>query len=346
MDYFSSNAFSMLDEDAPMPVAKKEEPKAPEPKKNNTASRNPRGGREGGDRREGGRGGGERGRGRGRGEGRGRGRGEGRGRGRGPPRDGPPRERREFDRHESGTGRDRNAKKGGAGKYNWGTEGDQGADDESAGDRPPRRFENGGGNRFNNENNNRFNNGGSSRFDRRDNRPAAAADATKAVSTEEASTEDSAAVPAVDAVEQKTEPARVEEPAPEPEPPVITYDEYLEQLEAKRVEVDRSRKVRVVENDESQWKSCAAAEVEDVSEDTYAISSDDKAPKEKAGKKKTNNKLSLDQFKSAPGARSGGRGRGRGGPRGGRGGNRGGRGTGGNFDLAQSSDQFPTLGGK
>jgi len=97
------NAFDLLDLDAPLPTkptkAPKPEPVKPAPKKEKEIIRptSARGGK---------------GRGRGRG---GRGRGDVRG-------------KREFDHHVSGTGRDRRAKKEGAGKYNWGVDGEEGED--------------------------------------------------------------------------------------------------------------------------------------------------------------------------------------------------------------------------
>lgn len=324
MDSFHANPFSMLDDDAPQVSAKKAEPKVEPPKKTNTGHKNaPRGGREGGDRgdrREGGRGGA-----RGGGEGRGRGNGEGRGRGRGRGRGGGREGKREFDRHESGTGRDRGAKKGGAGKYNWGTEGDEGTSAE-AGERPPRR------------NNNRFERPDDDRAPRRNNRPAAE---EVTPSTEAPAATEEAVSPEAE-VEQKTE-APVEEVPPEPE--VISYEEYLVQAEAKRVEADRAHQVRQVGDDQGKWKSAAKleAKVEDEGE-SYGITDGKKKEKKgpsSEGPSKKKAVISLDEFKKSS-STSRGRGRGRGGPRGG--GRGGGRGGNRNFNLAQSEDQFPSLG--
>lgn len=302
----------MLDDDAPPVSSKKAAPaKVEAPKKPNTRNHPPvnkgAGERQGRDARGDGE---SRGRGRGRGEGgrgrggEGRGRGAGRGRGRGGgARDG----KREFDRHESGTGRDRGAKKGGAGKYNWGTEGDQGEGNDRRQDRR-----------------------------RRNDRPAA--ETTEEPSTEEApATEEPTSTEEQQPVEKK-----FERPVEPPEPEVQTYEEYLEELEAKKVAGD-DKKLRVVENDDSQWKSASVAEVE-VLENDYSALSVSSNKKDRRGNKssKKTDKLSLDEFKgSSSGGR--GRGRGRGGARGGRGGE---RGAPRNFDLAQTEDQFPTLGGK
>jgi len=113
----AGNYFALLDDDAP----KKKVTKAVEPEPVKKAA--PRAARPESARAEGA----GKGKGRGRGEGRGRG-----GKGKGGA-DGERRPRREFDRHESGTGKLKNdTKKGGAGKHNWGKEG------ETDGDKPRR----------------------------------------------------------------------------------------------------------------------------------------------------------------------------------------------------------------
>lgn len=118
-----TNAFALLNDDNPKPkknvskkvepAAKKEEQKPPRATEKAPGPGTKRGQRTGG-----------------------RGRAP-RPRGRGGDR--PP--RREHDRHDSGTGRTRDAKKGGAGKYNWGAEGEVEGDGKESG-RPPRRRNN------------------------------------------------------------------------------------------------------------------------------------------------------------------------------------------------------------
>lgn len=290
----SRNVFSMLDEDGPAPAkAKKEAPKAAEaaPAKKEPSRKSEDRRRDGGAR--GGRGG------------RGGGRGGGGDRGDRPPsgRDRQPREKREFDRHESGTGRDRSAKREGAGKYNWGKDG-EGA--EGGEDRPRR--------------------------ERRERRPRRDAEGEgggdKAEKAEGESKED-----------------REEE-----DEKVISYEEYLAQKEASRVEADLTKKVRTVEIDNSLFKSCGTKAVEkEEGVDTYAYPEDQR----KGGPKKHNKKaaakkvISLDEFASAKPAKKGGGLKAavdaRGGARGGRGGARGGRGGRG---FKVNADEFPTLGGK
>jgi len=281
------NAFYLLDDDAPAPAKPKAQPKekkAETVKKPESKPQSSRGAR--GDRPEG------------------RGRG-GRGRGRG---DRPNREKREFDRHESGTGRDRRAKKGGAGAYNWGTEGEQGDAREGAMDRPPRR-------------NNRRNN--------RSEKPAA---------EKPAETTEGEEKPAVEGEEKpKKEEPVVEE---EPEPETVGLTEYL--ASKGKVEDDENLQMRKVEDDSAKWKTSTVVAVEETDpDDFYGLGSAAKTKKGKKGGKKTN-KVHLDEFASSTAGgndRRGGRGRGRG---------RGGRGGRGNkdFNLRANADQFPTLAGK
>jgi len=288
------NVFSMLDDDAPAPVVAKKEPKVepvvkkPEAKPVKPDARNNRGSAQRG--RDGERRGG-----------RGRGRG---GRGRGTTT------KRDFDRHESGTGRGRgDVKKNGSGRGNWGVEGEQ--DQE---DRPKRRFD---------------------REDRpRRNKPA---EGEQAETSEEKPAEDGQKA---EASEEK--PAEKAEDAPEPEPEVISYDEFLANQAAAAPEDDRKTKVREVSND-GQWKDFAAkaAPVKEEEAD-YDLSG---GPKKTGRSKKTRNgkksAVSLDQFaKETPGGRGGRGGRGRGRGRGN------GRGEGRGQKFKITADAFPSLGGK
>jgi len=296
------NAFSFLDSDDEAPAPKAKAKAQPAPKKVTESKPQSRDARgDRGDR-------GDRG-GRGRdGSSRGRGRG-GRGRGRGGERsDG----KREFERHQPGNGHGRGerAKKDGHGKFNWGTEGEQ---VEASSERPARRFN---GNRD------------GERPPRRNNR-----------ADEEAKPADEAAEKPADEVAEK--PA-AEDPEPvEPEPEVMDYDEFLVQKAANQPEEDKNKKLRTVENDESQWKvsSLKEAAPADV-EDEYQVGEQENKPKRNKKGKNKKTAVSLDEFAKAPAQSSGGRGRGRGRGRGGRG--NGGRGQ--NFKL--QADEFPTLGGK
>lgn len=298
------NAFSFLDSDdeAPAPKAKAKAQPVERPKKVTESKPQSRDTR--GDR-------GDRG-GRGRdGSSRGRGRGGGRGRGRGGDRaDG----KREFERHQPGNGHGRGerAKKDGYGKGNWGVEGEQ---VEANSERPARRFN---GNRD------------GERPPRRNNRFQADDEAKPADEAAEKPADEAAEKPAV----EDAEPV-------EPEPEVMDYDEFLVQKAAKQVEEDKNKKLRTVENDESQWivsslKEAAPADVED----EYQVGGQENKPKRNKKGKNKKTAVSLDEFAKAPAQRSEGRGRGRGRGRGGRG--RGGRGQ--NFKL--QTDDFPTLGGK
>lgn len=291
----------MLDEDAPpAKAAPKKEPKKVEPVKKTESKPQSSRREDRGDRGDRGDSRGDRG-GRGRRDG---GRGRGRGRGRGGNGN-----RREFDRHESGTGRDRGAKKDGAGKYNWGKEGEQ---DE---DRPRRRFDRDDkprGNRFNDESG--------------ESKPA------------EEGTEAAADGEAADGAE--TAEAKPEDETP-PEPEVFSYEEYLAKKAENAVADDLEKKLRTVDNDESQWKSSAVKAADNKQEESdYQLGTAKSGPKRGKKGKAKKTALSLDEFAKAPGGgqqRGRGRGRGRG--------NGGGRGNrGGNFNLR--NDEFPTLGGK
>jgi len=256
--YLSGNAFALLDEDAPK-VSKKAA-KAPEPvvAKKEDPKREERKPREGGGR--GGKGG-ERGRGRG-------------GKGKGASADGekPPRERREFDRHESGDGKVKNAtKKGGAGKYNWGAEGEEGAE------RPPR--------------------------ERRERRPPR--DAPTAVAAPAAD------APAAEVVVAEVEVAAevVVEPEVDLGPPVKTLDEFL--AERATVEDDLKIKRREVQNDDSGFKAFAAFKpVEEANEYVNAMAKSGSAAGPKSAKTASKKgKVNIDEFmKTNEAAAAGGKG--------------------------------------
>lgn len=115
-----SNAFALLDEDGPpaaAPAKKEKQKAAPAPTPAPVEQKRERGERtERSERPSSGRGG--------RGGG-GRGRTDDRRRG-APQREG----KRDYDRHESGTGRDKSTKRSGSGKYNWGSNDDEAKDGE------------------------------------------------------------------------------------------------------------------------------------------------------------------------------------------------------------------------
>lgn len=297
-----SNAFYLLDDEAPAPVKKKEPKVEPvvQPKKFEKPSREekPRG--------KGGRGGRDD-------RGKGRGKGKGKGKGDRPPRDG----KREHDRSHG----DRGPKKGGAGKYNWGADSEQVADGEHA-ERGARR-----------ERGDRGDRGDRPRRNNRDKpAPAAATDAEEKPADE---------APA----EGEEKPAEVEKPAEpeaEPEPAVIGYDEYLAKKAESALEEDK-RVARVVEIDDSQWKSGKVPTKEEDPEDTYATDGAKKGRKKKNRNKKA--VVHLDEFsKEAKSSSKGGKGKGGKGGKGKGGKGKGGRGQ--KFPVSLGEDQFPTLGGK
>lgn len=308
------NKFAFLDDEPPAPK-KKSEPKAKveeKPVVKKTDNARPASARQG--------------RGEGRGEGRGRGRG---GRGRGNRGEGAAEGgKREYDRHESGTGRDKHAKKGGAGKFNWGQEGQEGQADS---DRPPRRRYDRDGDRPRRNHNK----------DTEGETPAAPADGEKAapVEGEEAA--------AADGEVKVNEEPKVEEP---PEPETMGYEEFLAAKAATMV-VDDKKTLRVVSNDDTKFACKAIPAATNDVEVEYGLGGNDAASNKKENTKKDKgkkNKISMDEFAAAsPAASKGGRG-GRGEGRGGRGEGRGGRGRGGNRggDFKLRDDEFPTLGGK
>lgn len=269
------NAFDLLDDDAP--IVKKQPKAAPPPAKKAPPKKEPRKRDEdwrgdGGDAprdRDSGRGG------------RGRG-GKGGGRGRGKGKGGNPRQR-EFDRHVSGTGRDRAPKKEGHGKSNWGTHEDE------------------------------------------------FADATKAV---EAPKDDEPKAEDGEADKEKA----TEKPAEEEEEKdnTISYEEYLKQKEANRVAEDVQKRVRKVQNDDSQFAAVPFRKDED---DDFQIELG-KPEKENQARKNTKakgggpKKVNIDEFVSKGG--SGGRGKGKGRVRG--------RGRGGSRAPAYDDANFPKLG--
>lgn len=284
----TTNAFALLDDDYTPPVVKKtpvvEAPPAKKPE------RAPRENKREGDR--------PRGRGRGGGRGRGRGARDGEQRERRPRGDGERREKREFDRHESGTGRSRGDKKAGAGKGNWGSEQGEIKDGQER-----RR-----------------------RFDRRDRNKAPAA-----------STEDKAAVegeekPAEGEEAEKTE-DKTEDAAPvEPEEVALTYDEFRAQQAAAAVAADKEIQLREVSNDDSAFKAVGTyTKPEEVNEWAfeYRVA---KTTKTKKGPKGKAGKISLDEFAAAP--KKGGRGQGRGQGRGPR---QGGNTRGGKFTMSNDA---------
>jgi plasminogen activator inhibitor 1 RNA-binding protein len=298
----TSNKFAFLDEDED-PKPKKKAPKKVEEKpkdqgkhphdKNSHHHRQQRAGGQGGERseRQPRREGGEEG---GRGRGRGRGRG-GRG-GRGA--------KREFDRHVPGTGRRDSQKREGSGKYNWGSEGDDG--------RRGRRDQQNG----------------------QETAPETEV-ATEEVATEEVKPEEGAAVEG-DAGADKKEPAAEQEPE---EPETRTLEEYYESQKANRPEED-NHVARSVQNDDFADKVGAAVKEEEDDGPEYNIGNG----KSKKGKKRNPNKkglMNIDEFmkQSAPSNQRGDFRGGRGG-RGRGGGNR----RGGNRKLDMDESNFPKLG--
>lgn len=266
------NAFALLDDEAPPKQTKAKEVKEEAPKKEvkRTSDRDrPTPRVEGGDRRTdgghvGGRGGGRGGRG---------GRGGGRGGGESGREGG--RERKEFDAHVSRSGKTREPKKDGAGKFNEGSVRDVIADGTSD-DRRSRT--------------------------RRTTRKPDEETETK-VEGEEVAAE--GAAEGAPASEEK--PAAPEEPA---EPPTKTYTEFL--ASKKQLDSDLAIQVREVQNDESQFKAVKAiAKTEE--KNPYIISpaeEKEKAPKAKKDKAKH---ISLDEFTAVAGASTRGGTRGRGG---------------------------------
>lgn len=212
--------------------------------------------------------------------------------------------KREFDR-QSGTGRRDTQRRDGSGKHNWGAEGDDGSTD-----RPQRR---------DNANRNR----------NRDNKDAAAPAADAA-----APAADAAAPAAADAA-----PAADAEPVPEPEPEVVSYEEYLARKAEATLEEDKNIEARAVQNDDSQWKG-AATYVKEDNEDLnseYGLGIVGKKGEGKKKGKKATAKVNIDEFMKAQGGNR----------RGGKGGRRGGKGGSNPRDgsrITYDDSNFPKLG--
>lgn len=283
-----TNPFAMLDEDAPAPVAA---PKTKAPKEVKAASAAPKK-----DSRPASRGTGAGARGRGRGKGKGRGD-----------------RKREFDR----TSGDRRAKKDGAGKYNWGKEGE---------DDKPRRRNN-------------------------DRKAEAAPEAAEEAAAVEASADAEAGAEKVERAPREPE---VEE---EVEPPTMTYEQYHASIEVpeedlalkvREVDLDESNfksttDVPVAVADTELGYEIGAGKKQPKKKGNKnkknLISLDEFAAKAPAGR---NNDRGNSRGDSR--GKGKGKGRGKGDSRGGRGRPAGRGNRGGNFNLAAAKNDFPTLG--